>query len=381
MQTCRRCKEEKPQSEFVGDRNKPVQTCHTCRFTKVELLPGEKHYQAYRRKKRAEDDAGFKEQNNKKLREWRVNNPDKVQELYRRRRSEIVQRWKGIKTYAKQKGIDLEANDEEDLKAMLTTPCFYCGHTPTEGTTLNGIDRIDSKGIYSKDNTVPCCGACNFIKGCSPVGFFIMSTRRIHEHSCDPEAAVEGPDGDSWFGGTLEARAREKEKKDDLTLEEKVDLWSEDCHLCGKPAALGIDRVNAEVGFQLDNCKPCCSTCNYRKKHQSLETFLSHSARIWRYTAYWVLDESADKLYSHLGQLSQPVAALKEGRVVLVAPSANKAADVMQVNAAAITTAVLNGSQSRGLSWRKASFAEYYDAVGGNPKEVLISAVNFRKTR
>jgi hypothetical protein len=32
------------------------------------------------------------------------------------------------------------------------------------GTTGGGLDRIDSKKGYTKDNCVPCCGFCNNLK-------------------------------------------------------------------------------------------------------------------------------------------------------------------------------------------------------------------------
>lgn len=72
---------------------------------------------------------------------------------------------------------DLTFNDYE---AMIQKPCFYCG---CEGTNIsndynykknekfsdtmivcNGIDRIDSKKGYTKDNVVPCCKHCNSAK-------------------------------------------------------------------------------------------------------------------------------------------------------------------------------------------------------------------------
>ena len=45
----------------------------------------------------------------------------------------------------------------------------------TIGDPCNGLDRIDSSGIYEKDNVVGCCAACNFIKGSRSTFEFLTS--------------------------------------------------------------------------------------------------------------------------------------------------------------------------------------------------------------
>ena len=50
-------------------------------------------------------------------------------------------------------------------------------------------------------------------------------------------------------------------------------LQKQKCHYCGNAAPNGIDRVNNEIGYKLDNCKPCCKHCNYVKGDLSIEDF------------------------------------------------------------------------------------------------------------
>lgn len=55
---------------------------------------------------------------------------------------------------------------EEDWITISQKDCFYCGISPSNmiaeyGYAYNGLDRIDSNGIYELTNVVPCCKICN----------------------------------------------------------------------------------------------------------------------------------------------------------------------------------------------------------------------------
>ena len=45
----------------------------------------------------------------------------------------------------------------------------------------------------------------------------------------------------------------------------------------------GIDRVNNDLGYNINNCVPCCTECNIMKSVLTLEQFLSHIKRIHDY--------------------------------------------------------------------------------------------------
>lgn len=55
--------------------------------------------------------------------------------------------------------------------------CIYCG---TPGP--NGIDRIDSEKGYEKDNCVPCCKHCNYVKGNLSAENFWTWVKRFVKH-------------------------------------------------------------------------------------------------------------------------------------------------------------------------------------------------------
>ena len=72
-----------------------------------------------------------------------------------------------------------------------------------------------------------------------------------------------------------------------LTLEQFVEITSQDCHYCGdKPnqkytkkgmrgVAIynGIDRVDNTIGYEIDNVVTCCGYCNFSKGKKTVEEF------------------------------------------------------------------------------------------------------------
>lgn len=63
-------------------------------------------------------------------------------------------RSKGITTY-----LDLNFVIEQLLKG-----CYYCN----DKDSRIGLDRIDNNKAHYKDNVLPCCSRCNYIRGSMP---------------------------------------------------------------------------------------------------------------------------------------------------------------------------------------------------------------------
>jgi hypothetical protein len=82
-----------------------------------------------------------------------------------------------------------------------------------------------------------------------------------------------------------------------LTTEEFEILTRRDCHYCGEsPKNIkkarggkeiyvynGIDRVDSNKGYTIDNCVACCKLCNFSKMSLSINDFLSHIRKIYEY--------------------------------------------------------------------------------------------------
>lgn len=108
------------------------------------------------------------------------------------------------------------------------------------------------------------------------------------------------PSGQANFNGVFSRyKYQAKQRNLDwlLTEEQFKILTSDNCYLCGTPPKNkthtagkkvqngyyiynGIDRVDNKKGYFLENCKPCCSDCNYAKQETPLEEFLEHVQRI-----------------------------------------------------------------------------------------------------
>jgi hypothetical protein len=94
------------------------------------------------------------------------------------------------------------------------------------------------------------------------------------------------------------AKTHKKNLIFDLTMAEFVKITLLPCHYCGKVGASstkarprsngayvsnGIDRVNSDLGYTIDNCVPCCPVCNRMKLDLTYSNFLEHIERILSY--------------------------------------------------------------------------------------------------
>ena len=59
-----------------------------------------------------------------------------------------------------------------------------------------------------------------------------------------------------------------------LTEEQAIEMIKKPCTYCGKPGLSGIDRIDSNGVYTIENCEPCCGTCNNRKGTKSKEVFL-----------------------------------------------------------------------------------------------------------
>ena len=105
---------------------------------------------------------------------------------YRNRSKDYKHKWSVFKAQAKKRHIEQELDLEQYL-TLIQMPCTYCGKGVLQDNTgMNsesefvGIDRIDSdKRKYCLSNCVPCCSACNFMKGSLPHRIFLSQVRAI----------------------------------------------------------------------------------------------------------------------------------------------------------------------------------------------------------
>jgi len=73
----------------------------------------------------------------------------------------------------------------KDAWNLFMGDCSYCGRPAIESgdkNGFNGIDRINSSGNYTIDNTCPCCPRCNIIKNNMTLAELRSAVTRMHKH-------------------------------------------------------------------------------------------------------------------------------------------------------------------------------------------------------
>jgi len=82
---------------------------------------------------------------------------------------ELFQNYKGTNynsyKYRANKRILLFELTLEEFTNIRNNPCLYCGKENKEKTHQNGIDRKNNTVGYTIENSVACCGGCNYMKG------------------------------------------------------------------------------------------------------------------------------------------------------------------------------------------------------------------------
>jgi len=79
----------------------------------------------------------------------------------------------------------------------------------------------------------------------------------------------------------------------DITKEQWDKLTRSPCYLCGyqQIEGIGLDRIdNEERFYNIDNCKPCCGSCNSMKHDLPYDKFIETCARV---AANWPSDKLA----------------------------------------------------------------------------------------
>lgn len=91
---------------------------------------------------------------------------------------------------SKDKGAHFFLNREE-FEIIIKQECHYCGNPAgnckktknlPDGFKYNGIDRVNPRDPYIKENVVPCCWMCNKAKGITPYLDFILWARKVVSH-------------------------------------------------------------------------------------------------------------------------------------------------------------------------------------------------------
>lgn len=86
--------------------------------------------------------------------------------------------------------------------------------------------------------------------------------------------------------------AHSRDLEFNLTKEEFNFITSQNCYYCNaepiekgngrhKIKLNGVDRIDNDVGYFIDNCVSCCTNCNFIKSNKSLEEFYDLISKIY----------------------------------------------------------------------------------------------------
>lgn len=172
---------------------------------------------------------------------------------------------------------------KEKFENLLTSNCHYCGVTRKK--YLVGIDRLDNSKGYIEDNVVPCCKICNMMKNTlNEATFILMCAHIAHNNNFLKLQSYlnifNNYRGTSYICYKYGAIRRSLDF--DISKEDFEKIRNDACYICkrfsDKNHCNGIDRVDNERGYTIDNCKSCCADCNFMKKNLDYEIFIYQCA-------------------------------------------------------------------------------------------------------
>lgn len=244
---CTTCCNEKDLNEFIGKKQQDTKTCKKCREQnkKADLFRDKTHRNiiAFESEKK----------------------PERRFAIYKK------------SAQSRNLDFDLSLITYIDISSK---PCYYCGIIQDIG--FNGIDRVDSLRGYFVDNCVSCCKMCNYLKNNLLYDVFLKRVKHILVYNkliddiLYPEV-FQDYINISFNGYKNSAKERNLEFK--INKEEFTNIISKDCYICGKinteTHKNGIDRFDNNIGYFIDNCRPCCRNCNFMKQEYNYNDLLN----------------------------------------------------------------------------------------------------------
>lgn len=226
----------------------------------------------------------FKERKRRNRENYRKNNHEKIKS----RRHSLEMRLNGIKNSALKRNIKWRLSDH-DSKEILKKDCYYCGYASVEFKELNCIGRKDNNIDYEINNCVSCCKYCIFMKKKLNSEKFIKICKHISTYNNNGNFGYYP----ECFGDSIHVKyykyiknCKNRNRIFNICQENFKKITKKDCYICGKKYKKdihmnGIDRVENNIReYTVENCKPCCKTCNFLKWNYSHNFILNQCYKI-----------------------------------------------------------------------------------------------------
>lgn len=90
---------------------------------------------------------------------------------------------------------------------------------------------------------------------------------------------------------SLKNAAKRNEREMSLSFDEYLNLIAKPCFYCNgnlSEAGYGLDRIDCNHGYSLNNVRPCCRDCNVAKSSMSETQFKEWVIQIYK---HWIIEK------------------------------------------------------------------------------------------
>lgn len=130
---------------------------------------------------------------------------------------------------------------------------------------------------------------CNKLKGTLDDNCFIRRIGHILSYNNAVDTDMSFPE---LFGNHIASNyltftriADKRQFTFELSPKQFDEITAENCYICGKQNTEihknGIDRFNNDIGYIVENCRPCCTECNFMKGIYSYDIFIEKIQAIY----------------------------------------------------------------------------------------------------
>ncbi len=218
-----------------------------------------------------------------------------INELFEKQEAiaiEIKEVWRNLQRNAFLKK-NLFTLTQQEFEKLVIQPCYYCGFY--SNYKFIGIDRIDNNKGYLINNCVPACSMCNMMKAANHPNAFLDKIDLIclYRHTGNSIRTIDKIKWKSYLSAgriihysdyKVDVKGRNKTIQFLLTKSEYESLINGECYLCGIHPMTGhrngIDRVDSNGDYTVQNSRSCCGHCNMMKRDYSYNDFISKCIQI-----------------------------------------------------------------------------------------------------
>jgi len=267
MKKCSNCLEYKEYNNFWEDKYNPDGLCSQCNLCKTRL--SEKRHETYIKHK----DNILKSNMlyyNKNKQYINSNRKKYSKEYYLKQKDNKNRRYSIYKSSAKRKSLEFSLSHNE-FNDLYQKPCNYCG------SKSKGIDRIDNNYGYFIDNCVSCCKICNKTKQTMSLNEWYKYLYQIIIYNKYNNTRIINREVKHKFSILSQYKnycrsAKRRKKRFSLSFDEFKLFFEIPCNYCGTitEGIIGLDRVDNNIGYIINNCVSCCKTCNIGKNNMEI---------------------------------------------------------------------------------------------------------------